>query len=240
MTKFQSKWLPCEGESLACKLVLEHFKHYIRQNKNTTMHFTDSLPCVQAFNRSKMGAFSFSARIATFLTTISSLNIEIVHTAGKDIKLVDYISRHPKVCLENRCQICRFVKEQVAIGDNAAKLYQSGKLKLHKDGLITIKHIEPNGDAYQVVSIPTAFFPGLVHALHHKFSHPSKTQLTKLIGRHFYTPGYQKIIEEVTDSCETCVSREMFSESTGDIARFATNFSADVIERNGRHYLPGT
>ena len=26
---FQTKWLPCEGESLACKLVLEHFRPYI-------------------------------------------------------------------------------------------------------------------------------------------------------------------------------------------------------------------
>ena len=122
LNKFQSNWLPCEGEGLACKLVLEHFKHYIRENRNTVTHFTDSLPCVQAFKRAKLGAFSSSARIATFLTTISSLNIEILHTPGKDIELVDYVSRHPNTCSLPKCQICKFVTEQVDIGENAAKL----------------------------------------------------------------------------------------------------------------------
>ena len=61
LNKFQSKWLPCEGESLACKLVLEHFKHYIRESNNKTIHFTDSLPCVQAFKRAQTRSFfSFS------------------------------------------------------------------------------------------------------------------------------------------------------------------------------------
>ena len=42
--------------------------------------------------------------------------------AGKEIKLVDYISRHPNICKNERCQICKFNKEQVDIGDNVAKL----------------------------------------------------------------------------------------------------------------------
>ena len=29
ITKFQEQWLPCEGEALACKLVLDHFSNYI-------------------------------------------------------------------------------------------------------------------------------------------------------------------------------------------------------------------
>ena len=60
--------------------------------------------------------------------------------------------------------------------------------------------------------------------------------------RHFYTPGYQRIIEEVTDSCEMCTAlkqlpKEVFSESTGDIEGFGSNFSADVIERNAQQIL---
>ena len=98
LNKFQSRWLPCEGESLACKLVLENFAHYIRENNNKVIHYTDSLPCVQAFKKARLGAFPAFARIATFLTANSSLNIEIMHKAGKDIELVDYISRHPNLC----------------------------------------------------------------------------------------------------------------------------------------------
>ena len=306
LNKFQSRWLPCEGESLGCKLVLEHFKHYIQENNNTVIHFTDSLPCVQAFKRARMGAFSASARIATFLNTISSLNVEFCHTAGKNIELVDYISRHPNSCSEPKCQICKFVSEQVEMGDNTVKLnsiqiqdvmsgkapipftqkqswidaqkrdkthitlknliqnsqnpdkkktknentklkllhnlFREGKLVVHKDQLVTVAHTDPLGNRYQAISVPSVLFPGLIHALHFKLSHPSKAQLTKLVARHFYTPGYQRIIEEVTNACETCAAlsqlpQEMFTESTGDIDGFSSNFSADVIERNGQNIL---
>ena len=56
LNKFQSRWLPCEGEGLAFKLVLKHFSHYIREYRNQVIHFSDSLPCVQAFKRAKLGA----------------------------------------------------------------------------------------------------------------------------------------------------------------------------------------
>ena len=306
LNKFQSRWLPCEGESLGIKLVLEHFSHFIRENKNQVLHFTDSLPCVQAFKRAKLGAFSTSARIATFLTSISSLNIDIVHTPGKNLKLVDYISRHPNTCDNKSCQICRFAAEQAEIGDNVSKInsiqiqeilsgklplpflqrqswinaqnldrthiqlkqliktsqapekkktrdentklkklhsfYREGKLKIHKDGLVTITNTDQNGNQYHAVSVPTALFPGLIHALHWKLNHPSKLQLTKLVSRYFYSIGYQRIIEEVTDSCEMCVAlkqlpKEVFSETTGSIDGFGTHFSADVIERNCQHIL---
>ena len=230
-----------------------------------------------------MGAFSASARISTFLTTISSLNVEIHHTAGKDIQLVDYISRHPNTCLNEKCQICKFVNEQVKIGNNVSKLnsvhiqdimsgkintpflqrkpwleaqlkdkthitlrqliqnsqappkkktrdentklkllhnlYREGKLKIHKDNLVTVDYIDPNGIRYQAVSIPTPLFPGLIHALHLKLSHSSKLQMSKLVARHFYTPGYQRIIEEVSNSCEMCTAikqilKEVFTETT--------------------------
>ena len=121
-------------------------------------------------------------------------------------------------------------------------LYREGKLKIHKDGLITVSHIESNGNLYQAISVPTALFPGLIHALHFKLSHPSKLQLTRMVSRYFYTPGYQRIIEEISDSCEACVAlkqlpKEMFSQSTGNIEGFGSNFSADVIERNSQQIL---
>ena len=304
--KLQSRWLVCELESVGVKLVLEHFSHFIRENKNVVLHFTDSLPTVQAFKRAKLGAFSSSARIASFLSSVSSLNVDIHHIPGKQLQLVDWISRHPNTCPERSCQICKFVDQQIEIGDTVAKLnsiqiqdilsgnlaipftqrqswidaqnhdkthvtlkhlistsqspekkktrnentklkllfnlYWEGKLKVHKDGLITVSHTETNGNQYQAISVPTTLFPGLIHALHYKLSHPSKLQLCKLVSRHFYTPGWNRIIEEVSDACEMCCAlkqlpKEMFSESTGHIAGFGTNFSADVIERNSQQIL---
>ena len=94
----------------------------IRESNNQHYHFTDSLPCVHAAKKAKLGAFSSSARISTFLSSISNLNVEFHHTAGKTLKLVDYISRNPLKCSEEKCQICNFNSKQVQIGDNAGKV----------------------------------------------------------------------------------------------------------------------
>ena len=122
LNRYHSNWLPCEGEALGIKLVLEHFAPYIRESIHQSQHFTDSLPCVHAFKRARKGAFSTSVRIATFLTSVSNLNVDIIHTAGKQLKIVDYVSRHPSVCENKKCQICKFTQQQVHIGDNATAI----------------------------------------------------------------------------------------------------------------------
>ena len=80
----QKNWLPCEGEALGVKLICKHFSPYIRESKNTTTVYTDNLPTVQAWRRMKTGAFSASARVASFLTGLSSLTVEVVHKPGND------------------------------------------------------------------------------------------------------------------------------------------------------------
>ena len=55
--KFHMNWLPCEGEALGIKLVTEHFAPLIRESNHITQHCTDSLPCVQAYKRAKLGLF---------------------------------------------------------------------------------------------------------------------------------------------------------------------------------------
>ena len=82
-----------------------------------TIHHTDNQPVVHAWRRSKTGAFSASARISTFLSGVSALNIDMVHTPGKDMKSSDYNSRHPLSCFEEKCQICKFAFHMEAIGD---------------------------------------------------------------------------------------------------------------------------
>ena len=50
------------------------------------------------------------------------MNVEIVHTPGKDMQASDYNSRHPQTCQESRCQICQFALEMEQMGDNVAKI----------------------------------------------------------------------------------------------------------------------
>ena len=122
VTKLQEKWYPCEGEALATKLVIEHFADHIRESHNVAIHHTDNQPVVQAWKRSKTGAFSASARISTFLTGISAKNVEIIHTPGKDMNTSDYNSRNPQDCDEKRCQICKFAADLVEEGNAVNKL----------------------------------------------------------------------------------------------------------------------
>ena len=120
--------------------------------------------------------------------------------------------------------------------------YKEGNLKIMKDGLVTMKNNEPSGHTTQAISVPTVLYPGLVHAIHRKLNHPSKSQLFKLMSRHYYTPGHQRIINEVTEACDLCAAmktlpKEFLSESTGEVTGLATQFSADVIERGRQAIL---
>ena len=96
---------------------MEHFGPIIREAKNTTIHNCDNLPTVLAYQRLKQGKFSTSSRIAAFLTTVNTYDVKLVHKAGKDIALTDYLSRHPAHCDNGKCQICEFAKDQVEIGN---------------------------------------------------------------------------------------------------------------------------
>ena len=118
LDKHKQNWLPCEGEACGIRLVLDHFKHQIRESNHITTHYTDSQPFVLAWMRSKRGAFSTSARISAFLTGISVLPIELQHKPGKDMHTSDSASRHPTKCSEKRCQICSFPHELQDMGDN--------------------------------------------------------------------------------------------------------------------------
>ena len=130
----KSRWISCEGESLATKLVLEHFSPQIRANNNTTLHFTDNLPVVYAANKAKTGSFSASSRVATFLSMISTLDVEILHKSGKSMFNSDFLSRNTPECTEPKCQICTYVADVTEMGDNIRSLsvedIMSGKVNM--------------------------------------------------------------------------------------------------------------
>ena len=303
LNNHQKQWLPCEGEALGTRLVLEHFSPFVRESNQQTTHHTDNLPTVHAWKRMKTGAFSSSARISAFLTGLSCLNVELVHTPGRNMNLSDYGSRHPNQCETKSCQICKFAYKMEVMGDNVIplrsvtvddiekglfkmpysqrnswltlqledsihrklsylmdtsqlpepkrtkgdftiikrlhSLYKSGQLKKAKDGLITVTHIDRNQHSHEAISIPPRLFPGLVNALHIKLSHPSKLQLLRMISCYFYSPGMTRIVDEVSENCVTCSSlkqlpKEIFSESTEETPIFGSNFSADIIKKDGQ------
>ena len=122
LEKHKKAWLPCEGEAAGIRLVLDHFQNYIRESNKTTIHHTDSQPCVLAWKRSQRGAFSSSSRISSFLIGLSALPVELRYKPGKTLHTSDYASRHPTRCNAKRCQICNFVEQWQYVGDNASEI----------------------------------------------------------------------------------------------------------------------
>ena len=107
---------------------------------------------------------------------------------------------------------------------------------MDKANLITVRHKQSDGSFSQNIAVPQKLFPGLANALHVKTSHLSKAQLTKLLARHFYSPGQTKVISDISDHCYTCLSlrklpKQLFPEVTTTTDGFGSNFSADVIVR---------
>ena len=109
MKSHQISWLPCEVEALAICTAVTHFSPYIRESHHTTQVLTDSKPCVQAWEKLRRGCFSASARVSTFLCTLSSSNVSLCHIKGSDNCISDYASRNPLSCSHENCQICKFV-----------------------------------------------------------------------------------------------------------------------------------
>ena len=116
----QTRWTPCEKECLGIKLSIHHFRPFIQNSKNRTIIHTDNLICVQAWNRLKQGHISTSSKVASFLSSLSENNIEIVHFPGSQTRVADYSSRHPIRCDLPRCQICNYASEQTKVGDIAS------------------------------------------------------------------------------------------------------------------------
>ena len=121
-------------------------------------------------------------------------------------------------------------------------IYTKGDLKISSQGLITITQTQNSGEQNQAIVVPQNLYPGLVHAIHLKTMHASKSQMHKLMSRYFYAVGNQRIISEVVDNCQTCLSlkqlpKELFPETTGDITGFGSHFACDVMVRNAQKIL---
>jgi hypothetical protein len=107
----QVKWLPCEIEALCIGAAVSHFGAEIINSKHQALVLTDSSPCVMAYDKLCRGQFSSSARVSTFLSTISRYHVKLQHIKGSSNVVSDYASRNPLQCTDSSCQLCKFISE---------------------------------------------------------------------------------------------------------------------------------
>ncbi len=107
----QALWYPCELEALSLATSVKHFGPYIRQSMYRTQVLTDNKPCVQTWSKLVRGEFSTSARVATFMSTLSEYPVDVQHISGVDNLPSDFHSRNPPQCESPSCQICKFIAD---------------------------------------------------------------------------------------------------------------------------------
>ena len=130
-------------------------------------------------------------------------------------------------------------------GDNTKikllhNLYTQGKL-IVENGLVMVNAPMGNFNG-NAISIPPSIFPGIANALHLRLDHPSKAQLSGLIARYFYTPGWRNVINTVSDSCPQCASvkrlpKVLLEDTSSKPASIGSSFAADIIEREGQKIM---
>ena len=114
LKEHQIGWLPCEHEALAISSSVNYFAPYIRESSHTTQVLTDNRPCCLAYQKLCQGKFSASARVSTFLATLSSHRVTVTHLKGELNTSSDFSSRNPQHCSEDNCQICNFVNDSAS------------------------------------------------------------------------------------------------------------------------------
>ena len=130
--KRQLDWLPCEIEALAISAAVTHFSPYIVQSHQNATILTDSKPCVDAFNKLCKGQFSLSARVTTYLSTVSRYQCNVRHVSGVDNTFADFQSRNAATCDTPSCQVCQFVQhlEEAVVRPISVKDVLDGSVRI--------------------------------------------------------------------------------------------------------------
>ena len=119
LKQHQLTWFPCELEGLAIAAGVNHFAPYARESEHPLQVLTDSKPCVDAYKRLCQGQLSASARISTFLSTLSSHRVIVAHLPGTANPTSDFASLNPVECTAENCQVCKFVESTASSVVNA-------------------------------------------------------------------------------------------------------------------------
>ena len=111
-----------------------------------------------------------------------------------------------------------------------------------KDGLVVVRQQEPFQATKEKIVVPKNYIHGLLVAIHLKLQHPSKAQLRKIFNKAYYALDAEKMISDVTDMCDICVSlRNMtnkYLEQSTSLPQFmGSHFNADVVKRDTQNIL---
>lgn len=144
LPEYQSRWLPCEIEGLAIAAALNHFSPLIIQSKEKPQVLTDSKPCVEAIQKLSRGEFSASARLSSFLSTVSRYQASVLHISGSCNLPSDYASRHPLKCNSTDCSICKFVSDtmEAVVNNISVSEIIQGKIPMPYSNKNTWKHVQ--------------------------------------------------------------------------------------------------
>ena len=128
----QHSWIPCEVEVLSIATAVKHFNPYIIQSRLQACVLTDNKPCVQAYEKLSLGEFSTSARVSTFLTTVSRYQVSLCHLSGSANLPSDFTCRNAPDCDNLNCQVHSFVVQLEGSTANAISVQDvlSGSAKL--------------------------------------------------------------------------------------------------------------
>ena len=107
----QASGLPCELKAQSICAAVTHFSTDILNSSKRTMIMTDSLTCVQAYDKLCQGKFSTIPRVSTFLSVLSRYNVHLMHIKASDNIYSDYITRNAEECTNERCQICKWLAD---------------------------------------------------------------------------------------------------------------------------------
>ena len=97
LTDCESKYAINEPELLGALWGLEHFRYYVYGKRVDLLTDHQALQPLLKKNRAHK---QYSARLTRWLDRLSHFDVNIQYTAGKNIPLTDYLSRHPIVPTE--------------------------------------------------------------------------------------------------------------------------------------------
>ena len=154
MKNMMKDWSPCEVEAFQLSQAIKKFKPFLRFVGTKTTALIDSRASVLAVQRLENGKPSTNKRLQDLLTNISAENIKVKHISAKlaspILEYVDFASRNPVNCENDKCTICEDSKHpDITFFGNVSINLVSGQPEIDKVPQMSIpvwKQIQQSSD----------------------------------------------------------------------------------------------
>ena len=127
-------WSACEVEAFQLSQAIKKFKPFIRFVGTKSTALIDSRASVLAVQRLENGQPSTSRRLQDLLTNISAEHIKVLHISAKIpsplLEYVDFASRNPVECDNQKCTICEDSKEPDTTFFGIVKVNAAGVMEM--------------------------------------------------------------------------------------------------------------